>query len=187
MKQAGLAYALLISSGEQSAVGTTIVRKVGLRERTLADRNTMDFESPQDRPIDASPGKRPGVPIRAEPSPAAGAHWAQAEPRPSNDDHSDHEVVCLATRVTGTAQPLRGLSGMLRQRAYRIPDHRAKHWALLMFADRLDVVEDRLGSILGTPLRVAGLERLGGRVERNPIGAVSVLIVAILLLIRKAL
>lgn len=76
---------------------------------------------------------------------------------------------------------------MLRQRAYRIPDHRAKHWALLMFADRLDVVEDRLGSILGTPLRVAGLERLGGRVERNPIGAVSVLIVAILLLIRKAL
>jgi hypothetical protein len=43
--------------------------------------------------------------------------------------------------VFGTAQPPRGLSGALRRRAYAIPEHRARHWALLLLADRVDVVE----------------------------------------------
>ena len=41
----------------------------------------------------------------------------------------------------GTAQPMRGLSGVVRRAAYRIPEHEARHWALLLFADRVDAVE----------------------------------------------
>ncbi len=43
--------------------------------------------------------------------------------------------------VSGTAQPLRGLSGVLRRAAYRIPEHDARHWAMLLLADRVDAVE----------------------------------------------
>ncbi len=40
--------------------------------------------------------------------------------------------------------PLRGLSGVIRRRAYRHPDWRPRRWMLLMLADRVDVFESRL-------------------------------------------
>jgi len=49
--------------------------------------------------------------------------------------------VVRPTPVFGTAQPARGLSGALRTRAYAIPEHHARHWFLLIVADRVDVVE----------------------------------------------
>jgi hypothetical protein len=45
--------------------------------------------------------------------------------------------------VFGTAQPARGVSGAIRRVAYRLPEHRAGRWALLLLADRVDVVEHR--------------------------------------------
>lgn len=45
------------------------------------------------------------------------------------------------TPVFGTAQPPRGLSGLLRRAAYRIPEHKARRWLLLLGADRADVLE----------------------------------------------
>jgi hypothetical protein len=66
------------------------------------------------------------------------------------------------TPVFGTAQPPRGLSGRLRAAAYAIPDHFARHWMLLILADRVDVLESRvrrrpllavaagLGALVGT-------------------------------------
>jgi hypothetical protein len=49
-----------------------------------------------------------------------------------------------ATPVFGTAQPPRGLSGLVRRVAYRLPERRASRWALLLAGDRLDVLEHRL-------------------------------------------
>jgi hypothetical protein len=46
--------------------------------------------------------------------------------------------------VFGTARPPRGLSGAVRSLAYRIPQHRASRWLLLLAGDRLDVLESRL-------------------------------------------
>lgn len=48
------------------------------------------------------------------------------------------------TPVYGTTLPPRFLSGMVRRRAYRIPTHRARHFLLLLVADRLDRLEARL-------------------------------------------
>ena len=52
------------------------------------------------------------------------------------------------TPVHSTAIPPRGLSGLLRRVAYGIPEYRARRWALLMLADRVDVIEhDRRAGI----------------------------------------
>src|SRR4051812_35931411 len=45
------------------------------------------------------------------------------------------------TPVFGTTCPLRGLSGVVRRFAFRFSEDRARHWFLLVFADRLDMVE----------------------------------------------
>ena len=45
--------------------------------------------------------------------------------------------------VFGTAQPPRGLSGLLRRAGYKIPEHKAGRWMTLLFADRVDVWESR--------------------------------------------
>jgi hypothetical protein len=52
------------------------------------------------------------------------------------------------TPVFGTAQPPRGPSGVLRRAAYRIPEHRALHWLLLVVADRVDVAQHGFRSLL---------------------------------------
>ena len=64
------------------------------------------------------------------------------------------------TPVFGTAQPPRGLCGALRRRAYAIPEHHARHWALLLLADRVDVVETWMREQGTRPATVAAA--LGG-------------------------
>jgi hypothetical protein len=46
--------------------------------------------------------------------------------------------------VYGTAVPPRGLSGVIRRIAYGVPDYKARRWALLLLADRVDVIEHNL-------------------------------------------
>jgi len=48
------------------------------------------------------------------------------------------------TPVFGTSCPLRGLSGIVRRWAYGFPEHRARHWLLLLFADRVEATAPRL-------------------------------------------
>jgi hypothetical protein len=129
---------------------------------------------------------RPGVPMEAEPEPAEGAHWRVPARQPGSEDHPHHTGIPQATPVVGTAQPLRGLSGVLRRSAYDIPEHYARHWGLLMLADRVDVIESRLGSALSGHLHDAGMPRLARRVEQQPLAAVAVAAGAVWL-IRKVL
>lgn len=44
----------------------------------------------------------------------------------------------------GTWQPAHGVAGALWTLAYRVPEHRAWRWALLLLADRVDVLGHRL-------------------------------------------
>lgn len=120
-----------------------------------------------DRPIpgaaaDLEPSSRPGVPMETEAQPLAGARV------PITPQHSEVPVYKHAGRkkmppVYGTAQPPKGLSGVLRKAAYSYPDHWARHWMVLLLADRVDVWEHRLRRSLpwGIPaaaaLLVAGL------------------------------
>ena len=118
-------------------------------------------------PADKSPGDRPGVPMYGH----AGMHAAIAKP-PLEQQQATVPVlvgvdVGRLTPVFGTRQPPRGLSGLIRRAAYRIPEHKAGRWMLLMFGDRVDVWESRLGrhrwKLLGAAALAGLLLRRGRR------------------------
>lgn len=85
---------------------------------------------------------RPGVPREREEGRDPGAHWLEPEPQPG-PDALGRTGLSIPTPVFGTAQPARGLPGAVRRAAYRIPEHRASRWLLLLAADRLDAAGHR--------------------------------------------
>lgn len=93
---------------------------------------------------DADPASRPGVPMYKR----AGSSAEIVRPR-LDQQQTDVEVLVgrdigALTPVFGTCQPPRGLSGVLRRAAYKIPEHKAGRWMTLLFADRVDVWESRV-------------------------------------------
>ncbi|HXU80102.1 MAG TPA: hypothetical protein VN914_01810 [Polyangia bacterium] len=93
-------------------------------------------------PVDRDPRDRPGVPMIPEPVPAEVVSLVLPQ---------EPEVTVLVsvdvgelTPVFSTAVPPRGLSGLMRRRAYAIPEHLARRWLLLLLADRVDVWESRV-------------------------------------------
>jgi hypothetical protein len=113
---------------------------------------------------DADPNNRPGIPWKRPPHPEPGAH----RPRQQESEvgvFKHQRPGQVLTPVYGTAQPPRGFAGMLRELAYRSPTHQARHWMILLVADRVDVLEHRLGKI-STAAAIAGLVLLGGTAAR---------------------
>lgn len=98
------------------------------------------------------------------------------------DRRLHREALNGPTPVFGTAQPYRGVSGMLRRAAYDVPEHNARHWMLLLLADKVDVREERLGRALAAPLDNVGMSRMAARVRDNALivlgGAVAGVLVA---------
>ena len=92
--------------------------------------------------VDAGAEARPGVPRERR----------ERDVRPRGEPPAPQRGAALLARsglraptpVFGTAQPARGLSGALRRVAYRIPEQRTGRWALLLAADRVDVLEHRV-------------------------------------------
>ena len=107
--------------------------------------------------VDADFSKRPGVPMETQPQSDPGAHW-QAPPRqvPQIEKLKRMEVSIL-TPVFGTCQPIHGLSGELKRRAYSIPEHKASHWLLLLLSDRVDVLESGVKNLVFSPVFFIGL------------------------------
>jgi hypothetical protein len=157
-------------------------------ERT--EQSTVRGHGPPEDPgahgIDAAPENQPGVPMETESSPDPGAHWDVPARQESREPHLRRVGLDRLTPVYGTAQPPRGLSGLMRRAAYAMPEHQARHWALLLAADRVDMLEDRLGDALGGQLERAGFEDLGRQVQRNPTPVVAVALLAGLM-VRRAL
>ena len=119
--------------------------------------------------VDGPPERRPGVPMLLKPRVREGAHWKQPERQ------SPPEVPVLKraeleelTPVFSTALPPKGLSGVLRRKAYALPEHYVSHVALLLLADRVDSLESSLrtrpvkllGPVLGLVSGVWLLKRL---------------------------
>ncbi|HET9948624.1 MAG TPA: hypothetical protein VFQ22_06865 [Longimicrobiales bacterium] len=137
------------------------------------ERHTVEesrSETPEVSPFDA-PEERPGVPREAAPEPDPGAHWNVPAPQAGAGEQLRRAGLEEPTPVMGTAQPLHGLSGALRRAAYRIPERYARHWTLLLFADRVDVLESRLAPALAVPLERAGLHEASRRARANPLAA----------------
>src|SRR4051794_17454605 len=70
-----------------------------------------------------------------------GAHWDYPE-RQSNDGSRERSIEHgQLPPVFGTAQPLHGLSGIIRRFAYsRFSEGQTAHWLLLVLGDRVDAM-----------------------------------------------
>lgn len=128
---------------------------------------------------DLPPENRPGIPMEREPRPIEGAHWTTPEKQKASVRVLKRPLLDELTPVFGTAQPPRGVSGLLRTAAYRIPSHRAGHWLILIFADRVDVMESTFRRLLPFALPLAmvgmGLSRRAGKRRKRLFGIPAML------------
>jgi len=109
----------------------------------LHERHSQLLESRPTLPgaVDGNPLNRPGVPHESKPPARVGAaYWTSPDRQTSAEKPLVGQGRAL-TPVYSTANPPRGLSGVVRRFAYTIPDYRARRWMLLLLADRIDVLE----------------------------------------------
>ncbi|WP_224241553.1 hypothetical protein [Hyalangium gracile] len=107
----------------------------------------MNEQLIEGRGADLDPSQRPGIPMELEPQPLAGAELP-ITPQQSDYPVFRHGGSQKMPPVFGTAAPPKGLSGVLRKAAYHYPDHWARHWMMLLMADRVDSWEHNLRRIL---------------------------------------
>ena len=98
--------------------------------------------------VDRDPKLRPGVPKERFDPGATGAHWVFPERQVASYQREKSTEHRFLTPVFGTACPPRGVSGLLRRFAYTFSEGRLAHWGLLVFADRVDVIESRVSALL---------------------------------------
>jgi hypothetical protein len=112
--------------------------------------------------VDLDPKDRPAVPKERFNPEGTGAHWDFPERQPERWPRERTPEHKFLTPVFGTACPPKGLSGMIRRYAYRYSEGRLSHWLLLVGADRVDVLESRVTSLLrgrpDNPITEAGLQ-----------------------------
>jgi hypothetical protein len=100
---------------------------------------------------DADPRRRPGVPMEHAPKPAGNSHWVSPPKQVENTEILKEPSRRAMSATFGSANPPKGLSGVIRRAAYRIPDYEAKRWLMLIFADRVDVLESDLARAVRRP------------------------------------
>ncbi|MDB6092409.1 MAG: hypothetical protein JWN85_5193 [Gammaproteobacteria bacterium] len=98
--------------------------------------------------VDLDPKDRPAVPKEQFKPDATGAHWDFPERQPARWPREKSPEHAFLTPVFGTACPPSGISGAIRRYAYRFSEGRTSHWLLLLMADRIDVMESRVGALL---------------------------------------
>jgi len=84
---------------------------------------------------------RPAYPKERIPPRLPGLHWSDPEDQPINVKVYHSIERPGITPVFGTSSPPVGLSGRIRDVAYKLSENDIRHWLLLMVADRVNVVE----------------------------------------------
>src|SRR4051794_13667140 len=95
---------------------------------------------PRPDAVDMDVSQRPGVPMLNKPNKDRAVSGSIPQQEPTVEILVSPEVGRLPP-VFGTTLPPKGLSGAIRRAAYKIPDHKANHWTLLMLGDRVDIWE----------------------------------------------
>jgi hypothetical protein len=96
---------------------------------------------------DADPANRPAVPMERTPPRLENVHWHEPseQPRTVKVFHSTERPGL--TPVFGTSTPPSGVSGLIRGVAFRYSENDLRHWLMLLFADRVNVVEGILDDL----------------------------------------
>jgi hypothetical protein len=128
----------------------------GGRALTTEDRQSVDLSSDiKGWGSDLDPALRPGVPRDKAPEIGAESLYVDIpQQEPPFTIHKSTEHARL-TPVFGTSCPPTGLSGRMRDAAYRYSEGRFAHWLMLMAADRVNVMEALVSDL--AQLRVPNL------------------------------
>jgi hypothetical protein len=140
---------------------------------------------------DSDPAMRPGVP--RDPQPQLGAESLYIDVVKQSPPHRIHKSTehGQLTPVFGTSCPPQGLSGRMRDFAYRLSEGRLSRWVTLLAADRVNMVEGLISDVarLRPPnvVREIGLrsEWRHNRKRVYKVAAVTGAALAIYLLTRK--
>jgi hypothetical protein len=93
---------------------------------------------------DVDPANRPAVPMERTPPRLPNVHWdAPEQQRPRMKIHHSTERPGI-TPVFGTSSPPSGLSGKMRDLAFKYSENDLRHWLILLAADRVNVGEGLL-------------------------------------------
>lgn len=119
------------------------------QDRVIANRNMAD----RTRHIpgwgmDADPENDPTYPMKH----ANGAdherfNYEKAPQQPVNIEVLHSIERPGVTRVFGTSTPPAGLSGAIRRYAYKFSEATARHWMMLILADRVDVMQGKINDL----------------------------------------
>lgn len=95
---------------------------------------------------DLDPANRPAVPMEHIP-PRLEVPWDKPSPQPQNIEvlmSIEHNEM---PPIFGTSVPPSGLSGVIRRAAFKLSENDVRHWLMLLFADRINVVEGLLDDL----------------------------------------
>lgn len=110
-------------------------------DRSDAKKTAADFAHIKGWGADLDPHNRPAYPMERTPPRLEGLHWHDIPDQPLNVEVLHSIERPGVTPVFGTSTPPSGLSGVIRRLAFRLSENNLGHWFLLMFADRINVVE----------------------------------------------
>lgn len=130
--------------------------------------------------VDADPKNDPTYPMRnIEADDKGGMNWQ----RPPQQEPTV-EILCSIERnnlsaVFGTSTPPRGLSGMIRRRAFRYSEAEWAHWFMLMAADRVNVVEGIVQDLgRGRVPNIPAEMGIRSEIQHNPTGLLKKVVIS---------
>lgn len=90
---------------------------------------------------DLDHSNRPGYPMERIPPRDIGVHWDEPPQQRETVEILVSKERPRITRIFSSKLPPKGLSGRLREYAFTFTEADSRHWAILLFADRVDMVE----------------------------------------------
>ena len=113
---------------------------------------------------DLDHANRPGYPMERMPARLPGGHAHPPVQQPRTVEILQSIERPSMTPLFGTPQPPSGVSGMLRRAAFKYSESDLRHWMILLFADRVNMVEGLGSDVLRGHLPNLFAE-MGGRAE----------------------
>ncbi len=114
-------------------------------EASAAAGNRIDPQSVVGWGVDADPENDPTYPMRDRSHESKGGmDWLVPVPQSTGVEILQSVEHVKRPSVVGTSTPPRGLSGAIRRAAFKYSESQWAHWLMLIFADRVNVVEGNL-------------------------------------------
>ena len=112
-----------------------------MENQTSSSNTQKDYSHIQGWGADLDHENRPAYPKERTPPRLEGVHWDEPDRQPETVKilHSNERPDM--TPVFGTSVPPSGISGKIREIAFKFSENDMRHWMLLLFADRVNMVE----------------------------------------------